>query len=141
MGRMYITLVLTIRWNLHQCLRTFTRKLGGGDIVRDIKRNELIIGNDCWIGYGVIITSSCHNIGNGAVIGAGTILTKDVEPYSIVVGNPGRKIKSRFNTETIELLEQSKWFDLGPTDLLKFYSWINSPNEFALRIINENKSR
>ena len=77
----------------------------------------------------------------GAVIGAGTILTKDVEPYSIVVGNPGRKIKSRFNTETIELLEQSKWFDLGPTDLLKFYSWINSPNEFALRIINENKSR
>lgn len=112
-----------------------------GEIFKDIKTNELVIGDDCWIGYGVIITSSCHNIGNGAVIGVGTILTRDLEPYSVAVGNSGRKIRSRFNNETIELLEQSKWFDLEPTEFLKFYNWINSPKEFAIKIMNANNSR
>lgn len=127
---MCTTLVQTIRRNIHQCLHIFTRKRGG-----DCPKTK-----DCWIEYGVIITSSCHNIGNGAVIGAGTILTRNVEPYSVVVGNPGRKIRSRFNNETIELLELSKWFDLEPTEFLKFYNWINSPKEFAIKIMNANNS-
>ena len=111
----------------------FYQKSWGGE-VNDIMRSELIIGNDCWIGYGVIITSSCHRIGNGAVIGAGTILTKDVEPYSIVVGNPGKKIKMRFSSETIQLLEESRWFDLEPAELLTLYNLIESPKEFARKV-------
>jgi len=47
-----------------------------GKKVKDVERNELVIGNDCWIGYGVIITSNCINIGNGAVIAAGAVVTK-----------------------------------------------------------------
>ena len=50
------------------------------------------IGNDCWIGAGAIILNGL-TIGDGAVVGAGAVVTKDVEPYTIVVGNPARKIK------------------------------------------------
>lgn len=104
-------------------------------------RSELITGNDCWIGYGVIITSSCHRIGNGAVIGAGTIFTKDVEPYSIVVGNPGIKIKIRFNSKTVQLLEESRWGDLEPAELLTLYNWVESPKEFARKAIDRKDNR
>ena len=70
-----------------------------------------IIGNDVWIGAGVSI---CRNvrIGNGCVIGGGAVITKDIEPYSIVVGVPGRVIKKRFDDNTIERLEKIKWWDL-----------------------------
>ena len=50
------------------------------------------IGNDCWIGAGAIILNGI-TIGEGAVVGAGAVVTKDVEPYTIVVGNPAHKIK------------------------------------------------
>ena len=102
----------------------------------DIERNELKVGNDCWIGCGVIITSSCHEIGNGAVIGAGSIVTKDVEPYTIVAGNPARILKWRFDKTTIALLEKSQWYNLTPEELLYFYDYINQPSEFAEKIIN-----
>lgn len=50
------------------------------------------IGNDCWIGAGAIILNGI-TIGDGSVVGAGAVVTKDVEPYSVVVGNPAHKIK------------------------------------------------
>ena len=52
--------------------------------VKDVCRSQLDIGNDVWIGYGVIITAGCKSIGNGAVIGAGAVVTKDVPPYTVV---------------------------------------------------------
>lgn len=55
-------------------------------------RGGVKIGNDCWIGAGVIILNGI-TIGDGAVVGAGAVVTKDVEPYTIVVGNPAHKIK------------------------------------------------
>lgn len=75
------------------------------------------IGNDVWIAAGVSI---CRNvrIGNGCVIGAGAVITKDIEPYSVVVGIPGRVIKRRFDDITIERLEKINWWNL-PTDVLK----------------------
>ena len=79
--------------------------------------HPLTIGNDVWIGQNVIILPSCHNIGNGAVIGAGAIVTKDIEPYSINVGNPARAIRKRFSDNIIEKLEKSQWWNMELAEL------------------------
>jgi acetyltransferase-like isoleucine patch superfamily enzyme len=62
------------------------------------KNSLTIVENDVWIGYGAIILSGI-TIGVGSIIAAGSIVTKDVEPYSICAGNPAKKIRNRFNTE------------------------------------------
>ena len=71
------------------------------------------IGNDVWIGANAIILSGI-NVGNGAVIAAGSIVTKDVEPYSIVGGNPARVIKKRFDSKIIDQLEEIQWWKYDP---------------------------
>lgn len=68
------------------------------------------VGHDVWIAPNVIIVTDIK-IGNGAVIGAGAVVTKDVEPYSIVAGVPAKKIKMRFDDKIIEALEEIKWWD------------------------------
>jgi len=75
------------------------------------------IGNDVWIGTGVTIANGIK-IGDGAVIGANTMVTKDVEPYSIIIGNPGRVLKKRFSQEQINQLLELKWWDL-PFNIIK----------------------
>lgn len=77
----------------------------------DIPIGQTIIGNDVWIGYGAIIMNGV-TIGDGAIIGAGAIVTKDVEPYSIVVGVPAKRIRYRFDENTIKKLLELKWWDL-----------------------------
>ncbi|WP_297569139.1 CatB-related O-acetyltransferase [uncultured Anaerovibrio sp.] len=72
-------------------------------------KNQIIIGNDVWIGCDVIIMGGVK-IGNGAVIGAGAVVAKDVPPYSIVVGNPARVIKYRFEPDVIQRLQEIKWW-------------------------------
>ena len=67
-------------------------------------------GHDTSIGHGAIIMPEVK-IGNGAIIGSAAVVTKDVEPYSIVVGNPARKIKYRFNKDTIEKLQKIRWWN------------------------------
>lgn len=62
-----------------------------------IKRFELTIGHDVWIGADVTITCGCTCIGNGAVIGAGSIVTHDVPPYTVVAGNPARILRRRID--------------------------------------------
>lgn len=74
------------------------------------------IGNDVWIGAGSIILSGI-TIGDGAVIAAGSIVTKDVEPYTIVGGNPAKFIKKRFDDKTIEKLLATQWWNYDPTIL------------------------
>jgi acetyltransferase-like isoleucine patch superfamily enzyme len=73
-------------------------------------KGDVIIGNDVWIGQGAIILSGIK-IGDGAVIGAYTLVAKDVEPYAVVVGNPMKIIKKRFDEETIEKLLHIKWWN------------------------------
>lgn len=75
----------------------------------EANKNQIVIGNDVWIGCDVIILGGVH-IGNGAVIGAGAVVAKDVPPYSIVVGNPARVIKYRFEPEVIQRLQKIKWW-------------------------------
>lgn len=68
-----------------------------------------VIGNDVWIGNGAIVLRGV-NVGDGAVIGAGAVVTRDVEPYTIVVGIPAKPIKKRFSDDIIaELLELQWW--------------------------------
>lgn len=73
-------------------------------------RGDVTIGNDVWIGINVIVLSGV-TIGDGAVIGAGTVVTSDVEPYTIVSGNPTRVIRKRFPDDVIEKLLEIKWWD------------------------------
>ena len=82
-------------------------------------RPPLIIGHDVWIGANVIICPSCKVIGNGAVIGAGSVVTKDVEPYSVVAGNPAKEIRKRFNKAQIEFLEESRWWNFKKEQLIE----------------------
>ncbi len=81
-------------------------------IRKDFRRKgEIVIGNDVWIGDFTMLHSSIR-IGDGAVVAAGTIVTKDVPPYAIVGGNPMRIIKYRYNEEQIKQLRQVKWWQL-----------------------------
>ena len=73
-------------------------------------KGKVTIGHGVWIGDSVIILGAV-SVGNGAVIGAGSVVTKSILPYSIAVGNPARTIKYRFNQEIIDLIEKSKWWE------------------------------
>lgn len=76
-----------------------------------------LIGNDVWLGKGCIITPSVKNIGNGAVIAAGAVVTKDVPSYAIVAGNPAKIIRYRFSQEIIDQLEREQWWKRDIEDL------------------------
>ena len=82
-----------------------------------LDRPPLYVGNDVWIGSSVIICPGCKQIGDGAIIGAGSVVTHDVEPYTIVAGNPARIIRKRFNDKQIKYLEDSKWWEKSYAEL------------------------
>jgi acetyltransferase-like isoleucine patch superfamily enzyme len=84
-----------------------------------LERPAIQIGHDVWIGSSSIILPSVKNIGNGAIIGAGSIVTKDVPPYAVVAGNPAKLIKLRFSPDVIAKLEKSRWWNLNKDDLIK----------------------
>lgn len=90
--------------------------LDGGENL--LRRDELetALGNDVWIGDNVAIRRGIK-VGHGAVVGLGAVVTKDVEPYSIVVGNPARPVKSRFTDEQISDLLELEWWTLDLDDL------------------------
>ncbi|MGJ1514920.1 CatB-related O-acetyltransferase [Sphingobacterium siyangense] len=78
-----------------------------------IEKDERIfieIGNDVWIGEDAKLMGGIK-VGDGAIIGAGALVTKDVPPYAIMVGVPARKIKSRFNDDDINFLKHLRWWD------------------------------
>ncbi len=74
------------------------------------RKGDIVIGNDVWIGYEAVILAGV-TIGDGAVIGARAVVTKDVPPYAIVGGVPARVIRSRFPEETVKALLRLKWWD------------------------------
>jgi chloramphenicol O-acetyltransferase type B len=79
-------------------------------------RGNTVIGNDVWLGAECLIMPGV-NIGDGAVIGARAVVTKDIGPYEIWAGNPARFIKRRFNTQEIEKLLEIRWWDWDKTTL------------------------
>lgn len=74
------------------------------------KKGDIIIGNDVWIGYEALIMSGV-TIGDGAIIGARAVVTKDVPPYTIVAGVPAKPFRRRFNDEVIEKLQSAQWWN------------------------------
>lgn len=102
-------------WRVTQSHVTYRRKQYGlGDDDKEVfewrRENRVTIGHDVWIGHGAIIMPGVH-IGIGAVVGSGAVVTKDVEPYSIVVGVAAKPIRKRFDDATIEKLLTIAYWD------------------------------
>lgn len=91
------------------------------------------IGNDVWIGHAAIIKAGV-TIGDGAAIGAGAVVTKDVPPYAIVGGIPAKIIKYRFSEETIKKLIESKWWELNDETIEEIAPYIQDVNKFLCEL-------
>lgn len=90
-------------------------------------KGDVIIGNDVWIGRNAIILSGVK-IGDGAIIGAGSIVTKNVDDYEIVAGNPAKHIKYRFSREEINGLKRVQWWNWPIEKIMENRDTIESSN-------------
>ncbi len=88
-------------------------------------KGDIVIGNDVWIGYGAVIMAGV-TIGDGAIIGTRAVVTKDVEPYSIVGGIPAKEIRKRFAPDVIERLMELQWWDWQKEQIQKAIPAIQS---------------
>ena len=77
----------------------------------------LVVSDDVWIGHNVMILPGCGSIGRGAVIGASSVVTRDVPAYAVMVGNPARKLRDRFSPDLVAALELSRWWELDLSGL------------------------
>lgn len=76
-----------------------------------VEFNPLEIGNDVWIGANAVILPEVNRIGDGAIVGAGAVVSRDVPPYAVVLGNPARVVKYRFDEAMIARLLEEKWWE------------------------------
>ena len=95
-----------------------------------------IIGNDVWIGSNAIILQGCR-IGDGAIIAAGAVVVKDVEPFTIVGGVPAKKIKDRFTPELKQKLLKSQWWNHDSKWIVNFFNKLSVDCKCDISIINE----
>ena len=95
-------------------------------------RGDIVIGNDVWIGYEAVILSGV-TIGDGAIVAARSVVTRDVPPYTIVGGVPARPIRRRFDQETIDALLELRWWDWPLEKLSKSLRAIQAGDLEALR--------
>lgn len=100
----------------HNYKAVSTHPFAESEEFRKRKRDKVIIGNDVWIGLRAIVMEGVH-IGDGAVIGAGAVVTKNVMPYEIVGGIPAKHIKWRTDPETIQFLGEYRWWDKSKEQL------------------------
>lgn len=87
------------------------------------------IGNDVWIGSNCLIKAGV-TIGDGAIVGMGSVVTKSVEPYTVVGGNPAKQIRKRFNEQVISHLLEIKWWELNNDMLYNYAQWFNCVPKF-----------
>ena len=73
-------------------------------------KGDTVIGNDVWIGQNAVILPGVH-IGDGAIVGANSVVGSDIDPYTIVVGNPAKVLRKRFDDELIDLILRFKWWN------------------------------
>lgn len=95
----------------HKIYRVSTSSLFYSKPFETLTEKECIVGNDVWIGSNVVIKRGVK-IGNGVIIGANSFVNKDVNDFEIVGGTPAKLIKMRFNEATIQIINESKWWDL-----------------------------
>lgn len=105
-----------------------------------IGRTGIFVGNDVWIGRKAIVLPQIR-IGNGAVVGAGSIVTKDVPPYAVVAGNPAKIIRYRFDEETIAKLQSIAWWEWSDEKLKLHLNDFFLPIEGFVKNHNSSDSR
>ena len=98
-------------------------------------KGDIVVGNDVWIGYEAVILAGVR-IGDGAVIGARSVVTRDVPPYAIVGGAPARLIRKRFDDSTITALLDIRWWDWDPHKVSEHLPAIRSGNISQLQTAN-----
>lgn len=124
------------------CISTYPFYIMGGDWGSALKphsdelplKGDTVIGNDVWIGQNVTILPGVH-IGDGAIIGANSVVSKDVPAYAIAAGNPCRVKKYRFAEEDIQILEEVKWWDWNIEKIEANHEIIDSDDVKALKNI------
>lgn len=102
------------------------------------KSKRTTIGNDVWIGDRALIKGGVE-IGDGAIIGMGSVVTKNVGAYEIWAGNPAKLIRKRFDDNTVQELLNSDWWNLDDATILKYSQYIREPNQFASQLKKENR--
>lgn len=105
----------------------------------DRKRSQIHIGNDVWIGDNVMILPSCRTIGDGAVVAAGAVVTKDIPPYEIWGGVPAYCLKRRFSDDIIEGLQRTQWWDLPEEKLKTLKDYFADPKRL-IDMLSENSN-
>jgi len=119
----YVSMASYVRWGLdHPLDRPFLHpafyQSAIGLVDDDLEpQGTLAIHADAWIGDMVVITSRCRRIGVGAVIGAGSVVTRDVPDFAIAYGAPARIVRQRFGDATCAALLRSRWWELSPAAL------------------------
>jgi len=99
-------------------------------------RGDTVVGNDVWIGLEATIMAGVK-IGDGAIIGAKSVVTKDVPPYTIVGGNPAKVIKKRFDLETTQQLLKIQWWNWSIEKIEANYNIITGDNLEELMALDE----
>ena len=88
-------------------------------------KGDTVIGNDVWIGQNVTFLPGVY-VGDGCIIGANAVVGSNIPPYSVVVGNPAKVIRKRFDDEMIELLERLEWWNLNEKQIQKIIPILSS---------------
>ena len=101
-------------------------------------KGDIVIGNDVWIGYEAVIMAGVH-IGDGAIIAARAVVTKDVPPYTIVGGTPAKEIRKRFDAEVIQQLLMLKWWDWSTDEIRQCLPYIMEGK--INKLLTRNKER
>lgn len=98
----------------------YNPNLGLASPGEDVKREECVIHDEAWIGAGVILTPRCRRVGFGAVIGAGSVVTRDVPDFAVFAGNPARQIGQRLTESQRAQLLAVDLSSMTPTALLRW---------------------
>jgi virginiamycin A acetyltransferase len=101
-------------------------------------KGDTVIGNDVWIGYDSLIMPGVK-IANGAIVAARSVVVSDIEPYTIVGGNPAKPIRRRFGQELIDLLQNAEWWNWPAEKITENLEMLTSNDEDKLRMaLTEN---
>lgn len=120
-----VTFILGGNHPINTMLTYPTCKIKSGGL-GSYSKGPIIIEDDVWIGYNALILSGVK-IGKGAVIGAGSVIAKDVPPYAVVVGNPGKIVKYRFTEDIIQTLLHIDYGAIDKKTILSNFEQLNQP--------------